>query len=85
LAIVGTSFDLVHSARAELPRNALWQIVDGLCVPAQRTAALPLPCLQIDLQQGFAVLAVAAAHLLVVPIDPEAGRRQPPSPLIVVF
>ena len=58
---------LAPTANAQLPPGSLWQVVDSLCVPAKQASADPLPCLEVDLERGLAVLAADAGHLLVVP------------------
>jgi CDP-diacylglycerol pyrophosphatase len=49
--------------------NALWSIVDGQCVPDQRSHADPAPCAQVDLDGGYAVLKdlVGDTQFLLIP------------------
>src|SRR6266536_3338085 len=48
-------------------RDALWQVVNGLCVGNQRLTSSPAPCSSVDIEHGFAVLWAGAAHYLLVP------------------
>jgi CDP-diacylglycerol pyrophosphatase len=48
-------------------RDALWQVVGGLCLGNQRLTASPAPCSYVDTAKGFALLRAGAAHYLLVP------------------
>ena len=37
-------------------RTALWHVVHDFCRPMQRAFSLPLPCLKVDMADGFAVV-----------------------------
>ena len=62
LVIVCAVFLLLVAGAAQTssPRDALWQIVNGLCVPDQAQNHMPKPCTEVDLRKGdargFAVL-----------------------------
>jgi CDP-diacylglycerol pyrophosphatase len=43
-------------ALAARDRDALWEIVDGMCVPNMRHRGNPAPCAQVDLRRGFVVM-----------------------------
>jgi CDP-diacylglycerol pyrophosphatase len=65
------------AAGAQLPPGSLWHVVDSLCVPAKKAGTNPLPCLEVDLERGFAVLVVDTLHILVVPTRRMAGIESP--------
>ena len=48
------------AAQTSSPRDVLWQIVNGLCVPDQEENHTPKPCTEVDVHEGdgrgFAVL-----------------------------
>ena len=54
-AVVLTSLLAPAGVRAADP-SALWNIVNGKCVPHQQAAHDPYPCAAVDLRQRFAVL-----------------------------
>lgn len=54
-------------------RDALWQVVNGLCLGNQRLTASPAPCSYVDVAKGFALLRAGGAHYLLVPTVPIAG------------
>jgi CDP-diacylglycerol pyrophosphatase len=51
--------------------NALWDIVNGQCVPNQRNNGNPAPCAQVDADAGYAVLKdlVGATQYLLIPTE----------------
>jgi CDP-diacylglycerol pyrophosphatase len=55
--------------------NALWDIVNGRCVPSQQTQGRPGPCALVDLDGGYAVLKdlVGATQFLLIPTARVAG------------
>ena len=63
--------------------NALWDIVNGQCVPDQRRAGEPAPCALVDLDggepRGYAVLKdlVGATQFLLIPTARIAGIESP--------
>lgn len=60
--------------------NALWDIVNGQCVPDQRTHDDPAPCALVDLEGGYAVLKdiVGATQFLLIPTERIPGIESPP-------
>ena len=56
-------------AEAALDRDALWRVVDDLCVPGELSAGVPFPCQSVDLENGIAILGVEAGHFLLIPTD----------------
>jgi CDP-diacylglycerol pyrophosphatase len=48
-------------------RDALWHVVNGLCLGNQRLTASPAPCSYVDPAKGFALLRAGAVHYLLVP------------------
>jgi CDP-diacylglycerol pyrophosphatase len=48
-------------------RDALWQVVGGLCLGNQRLTASPAPCSYVDAAKGFALLRAGGVHYLLVP------------------
>jgi CDP-diacylglycerol pyrophosphatase len=62
LAAVCAGFLLLVTGLAQTtsPRDALWQIVNGMCVPDETRYQDPKPCTEVDLQEdtahGFAIL-----------------------------
>lgn len=77
LALVVTLLGLATTASAQLPPNTLWHVIDSLCVPGKKAGTEPLPCLDVDLGQGIAVLAADATHLLVTPTIRISGIESP--------
>ena len=63
--------------------NALWDIVNGQCVPDQRKAGVPTPCALVDVNggepRGYAVLKdlVGATQFLLIPTARVAGIESP--------
>ena len=63
--------------------NALWTIVNGQCVPDQRSNDDPAPCALVDLDggepRGYAVLKdlVGATQFLLIPTERVAGIESP--------
>jgi CDP-diacylglycerol pyrophosphatase len=68
-------------ARPAAAQNShnLWRVVHGLCVSDRRLTGLPVPCLEVDLKRGFAVLRDPRRpfHLLVVPTRRISGIGSP--------
>lgn len=65
-------------ARAANP-DALWDIVDGQCVPAAEGASTRQPCAEVDLAAGYAVLKdiVGVAQYLLIPTARVSGIESP--------
>ena len=63
--------------------NALWDIVNGRCIPDQRSSGNPAPCAQVDLNggesRGYAVLKdlVGTTQFLVIPTERVSGIESP--------
>jgi CDP-diacylglycerol pyrophosphatase len=59
--------------------NALWDIVNGQCVPNQQAQGRPAPCALVDLAGGYAVLKdiVGATQYLAIPTARVAGIESP--------
>jgi CDP-diacylglycerol pyrophosphatase len=63
--------------------NVLWDIVNGRCVPDQRSAGKPAPCALVDLDdgepRGYAVLKdlVGSTQFLLIPTARVAGIESP--------
>src|SRR5579871_1480337 len=68
VALAGFSVPAVGSVR-----DALWQVVNGLCLGNQRLTASPAPCSYVDSAKGYALLHPGAVHYLLVPTVPIAG------------
>ncbi len=60
-------------------RDALWRVVEDLCLPMHRTLGLALPCLEVDATKGFIVLRAPAdeTRILVVPTAKIEGIESP--------
>ncbi len=83
-AAVLTAFALtVSTPVASADPNALWDIVNGQCVPDQRRAGEPAPCALVDVDggepRGYAVLKdlVGATQFLLIPTARIAGIESP--------
>ena len=65
--------------RAAADASALWQIVDGRCVPNQVAFRDPAPCAQVDLAAGSAVLKdlVGPTQFLLIPTARRSGVEDP--------
>jgi CDP-diacylglycerol pyrophosphatase len=79
-AMVGVACGPVPSAAAD--PNALWNIVDGQCVPDQRTHGDPAPCALVadaERPDGYAVLKdlVGKTQYLLIPTARIAGIESP--------
>jgi CDP-diacylglycerol pyrophosphatase len=59
--------------------DALWNIVNGQCVPSQQAKQDPAPCLSVDLAGGYAVLKdqKGATQVLVIPTTRVGGIESP--------
>ena len=68
---------IVNCSWAQADPNALWQIVDGQCVPDQQRNAAPAPCALVD--PGYAVLKdlVGATQFLLIPTARITGIESP--------
>src|ERR1700730_7340429 len=66
------------TAQASNP-NVLWQIVHGHCVPDQQQHRDPMPCAEVDLAGGFAVLKdiAGASQFLLIPTTEIGGIEDP--------
>ena len=67
-----TAFDVAD-------RTALWHVVNDLCRPMQQAFSLPLPCLKVDMTDGFAVIRAPGdkTRILVVPTAKIEGIESP--------
>ncbi len=50
--VVGTLLGAAHSVAASFDENALWKIVNGLCVVDEKHLHSPAPCASVDLSGG---------------------------------
>jgi CDP-diacylglycerol pyrophosphatase len=59
--------------------NALWHVVHGLCVTNARASGRPEPCVEVNLQGGYAIVKNfrGATHYLLVPTDRLIGIESP--------
>lgn len=66
---------LVAAPAAVADPNALWDIVNGECVPAELRLGEPAPCAEVDVDGGYAVLKdlVGATQFLLIPTARVAG------------
>lgn len=70
-------------AQTSSPRDALWQIVNGLCVPDQAENHTPKPCTEVDVHEGdargFAVLKDlrGETQYLLIPTARISGMESP--------
>ena len=60
-------------------RDALWKIVDGMCVPDMRHQGNPAPCAQVDLRRGFVVMKDinGRTQFLLIPTRRTRGIEDP--------
>jgi CDP-diacylglycerol pyrophosphatase len=60
-------------------RTALWHVVNDLCRPMQQAFSLPLPCLKVDMADGFAVIRAPGdkTRILIVPTAKIDGIESP--------
>jgi CDP-diacylglycerol pyrophosphatase len=78
--VLGASFALlvcIVAAGLASDRNILWQVVNNLCVRSERTAGMPFPCQQVDLEKDFALIKAGRAHLLLIPTARIEGIESP--------
>jgi CDP-diacylglycerol pyrophosphatase len=68
VGIVGPSGPAVGSVR-----DALWGVVNGLCLGNQQLTASPAPCSLVDTAKGYALVHAGGAHYLLVPTVRIAG------------
>jgi CDP-diacylglycerol pyrophosphatase len=66
-------------ALAAHERNALWKVVNDMCVPDMRLRGSPAPCAKVDLGRGFVVLKdiVGHAQVLLMPTRRITGIEDP--------
>jgi len=66
-------------AIAARDRNALWQVVNDVCVPDMRLRGSPAPCARVDLRRGFVVLKdiIGHAQVLLIPTHRVTGIEDP--------
>lgn len=76
LAVLGL---LAGAPAAAANPNALWDIVNGQCVPHQLTSGDPSPCALVDVLGGYAVLKdlVGATQFLLIPTERIPGIESP--------
>jgi CDP-diacylglycerol pyrophosphatase len=71
------------AAQRDLSRNALWEIVNNVCVPGQSQHQDPKPCLQVNLnggiESGFAILRDprGGTQFLLIPTTRISGIESP--------
>jgi CDP-diacylglycerol pyrophosphatase len=67
------------SAAAMADPDALWKIVHEQCVPKQMAGLTPMPCAEVNLDQGYAVLKdrVGAWQYLLIPTAQISGIESP--------
>lgn len=60
-------------------RNALWSVVEGLCLPMQEVFGVAAPCLKVDRDRRFVTIRAPgeATHIIVVPTVKIAGIESP--------
>jgi CDP-diacylglycerol pyrophosphatase len=72
-----------EASQRNLPRNALWELVNNVCVPGQSLRRDPNPCLEVDLtggmENGFAILRDprGGTQFLLIPTAPISGIESP--------
>jgi CDP-diacylglycerol pyrophosphatase len=79
-ALLAAAGVLSTMAPATADPNALWSIVDGQCVPDERTHGDPAPCVEVQPGPGgHAVLKdlVGATQFLLIPTDRITGIESP--------
>ena len=66
-------------SRSETNRDALWKVVDSVCVPDMRLRGSPAPCAQVDLRRGFVVMKdiPGRAQVLLIPTRRITGIEDP--------
>ena len=66
-------------SRSETNRDALWKVVDSVCVPDMRLRGSPAPCAQVDLRRGFVVMKdiPGRAQVLLIPTRHITGIEDP--------
>ena len=76
-AVLAAAALIVNCPSAQADPNALWQIVDGQCVPDQQRRGDPAPCALVD--PGYAVLKdlVGATQFLLIPTARISGIESP--------
>ena len=64
---------------AALDRDALWKIVDNVCVLDMRMRGSPVPCAQVDLRHGFVVMKdiAGSVQVLLIPTRRITGIEDP--------
>jgi CDP-diacylglycerol pyrophosphatase len=72
-ALVASVLSGLSAPAGGMPREALWHVINGLCVSNQQLTANPAPCSVVDSKRGFAVLWAGAAHYLLVPTAKISG------------
>src|SRR5208282_5212925 len=78
--VVGAAIAGTGTAAFEFKdRTALWYVVNDLCRPMQETLNLPIPCLKVDMSQGFVVIRAPGdkTQILIVPTRRIGGIESP--------
>jgi CDP-diacylglycerol pyrophosphatase len=84
-AVCGLALLLIaaYAAQRDLPREALWEVVHGACVPGELQSHDPRPCTAVDLDggvdKGYAVLKDlrGASQYLVIATAEVSGIESP--------
>jgi len=69
VVITGACMPLEAFAISFKERDALWKVVEDLCLPLHQTLGLSLPCLDVDKKRGFAVIRAPGdeTRIIIVP------------------
>ena len=67
LILIAGIVGLSGAAAADPLRDALWGVVNGLCLGNQRLTGSPAPCSYVDTAKGFALIHPGEVHYLLVP------------------
>jgi len=77
---VQAMFFAAASSERSFGRDDLWRVVNYVCVPAARLG-IPFPCAEVHVDRGddvgWAILPVAANHILTVPTKRMEGIESP--------
>jgi CDP-diacylglycerol pyrophosphatase len=65
------------SSHGDTSRDALWHVVNSLCVPSAEGGGIAFPCQFVDREHGFAVLEAGDRHVLLVATSRLEGIESP--------
>jgi CDP-diacylglycerol pyrophosphatase len=78
-SVLGLCLPSAALASGFATRNALWHVVEDICLPMDHALGLSFPCLKVDSQRGFVVIRAPGddTRIIVVPTARIRGIESP--------